>query len=464
MSLIARDLCRRLMLHLGLIALCGWAMAARAGFWVTAYYPGYEQAYTMPASAIDFTAVTHIVHFSVVPNSNGTINSAENYLTLANSTNLVALAHAAGVKVLVCVGGASSESGFQGAASAANLSALINSLTNFVASRGYDGVDIDWEPCPSTDFLLYTNLVTGLRSALNKLRQPQFLTVAAGAYPSYDDSATVEYAMYNAVQNQLDQINIMTYDLSGPYDGWVTWFNSPIYDGGYRFASSGGLVPSLEGALENFLTNGVAPGRLGVGIPFYGYVWTGGTGSAGNNLTQPRQSWINPPTITAYRYTDIMADYYQPDLYQWDASAQAAYLSITNAVATNDVFLSYDDSRACQAKVSYARNNKLGGVMIWELSQDHTGVAPDPLLQAVKQALATPGQTTLRRTANNVTVAFNTAPLGSYEVQWSSNLAGNGWNSLVTTNVTGPGGTLQINDAGVATNQSRRFYRIQTPP
>jgi chitinase len=256
----------------------------------------------------------------------------------------------------------------------------------------------------------------------------------------------------------------MTYDLSGPYDGWVTWFNSPIYDGGYRFASSGGLVPSLEGALENFLTNGVASGRLGVGIPFYGYVWTGGTGSAGNNLTQPRQSWNNPPTITAYRYTDIMADYYQPDLYQWDASAQAAYLSITNAVATNDVFLSYDDSRACQAKVSYARNNKLGGVMIWELSQDHTGVAPDPLLQAVKQALATPGQTTLRRTANNVTVAFNTAPLGSYEVQWSSNLAGNGWNSLVTTNVTGPGGTLQINDAEVATNQSRRFYRIQTPP
>jgi GH18 family chitinase len=40
--------------------------------------------------------------------------------------------------------------------------------------------------------------------------------------------------------------------------------------------------------------------------------------------------------------------------------------------------------------VSYARNHGLGGIMIWELAQDHTPGTSDPLLQAVKQALATP--------------------------------------------------------------------------
>jgi chitinase len=332
-----------------------------------------------------------------------------------------------------------------------------------LATRGYDGVDIDWEPCPSTDFPLYTNLVTNLRSALNNLHQPQLLTVAALAYPPYGDSATAEYTMFAAMQSQLDQINIMTYDLSGPYEGWVTWFNSPIYDGGYRFPSSGGFVPSINGSATNFMANGVAPGKIAISMAFYGYVWTGGTGAAGSNLTQPRESWNNAPTTTAIRYTEIMADYYQSNFYQWDASGQAAYLGITNEIATNNIFLSYDDARACQAKVSYARNNKLGGVMIWELGQDHTANTPDPLLEAVKQAVATPGVLTVQASGKDITVAFNSTPLGDYALQSSTNPVGT-WNTLRTTNISGLGGRVQLKDSGALTNQSRRFYRILTPP
>jgi len=79
-----------------------------------------------------------------------------------------------------------------------------------------------------------------------------------------------------------------------------------------------------------------------------------------------------------------MANYYQTNLYHWDTSAQAAYLGVTNANPLNNRFISYDDQRTCQAKVSYARNHGLGGVMIWELAQDHINGQPDPLLQAVK--------------------------------------------------------------------------------
>ena len=61
--------------------------------------------------------------------------------------------------------------------------------------------------------------------------------------------AYAQPAMFASIQDQFDQINVMTYDLSGPYSGWVTWFNSPIQDGGYRFASTGGLVPSVDGAV-----------------------------------------------------------------------------------------------------------------------------------------------------------------------------------------------------------------------
>ncbi len=451
----------RAMLLSGVV--CVSSFAARADLWTTGYYPGWEQA-GMPASTIDFTALTHIIHFSVVPNTDGTLNSSANSISTANSADIVSQAHAAGRKVLICVGGAGTESLFQGATSPANLPVFINNLTNFMATRGYDGVDIDWEPLPSTDAQQYTNLVIGLRSALNAFFQHELLTAAAGAYPPYGDSATAVYMMFATLQNQFDQINIMTYDLSGPYEGWVTWFNSPIYDGGYRFPSTGGLVPSVDGAVTNFLVNGVVPAKLGIGIAFYGYIWTDGSGTSTGGVTQPRQSWTNAPTVTTPAYTTIMAGYYQSNLYHWDTNAQAAYLSITNASPANDMFISYDDQRTCQSKVSYARNRGLGGVMIWELAQDHQAGQPDPLLQALKQALVTPGLTGIQSSNNDINLVFNAIALGSYRVQWLSSLTDGVWNTLLITNVSNAGGVLEVTDPGVMTNQFQRFYRIQTPP
>jgi chitinase len=440
---------------------CLFPVIAEADLRTTGYYPGWEQSY-MPASSIDFTALTHIIHFSVVPNSDGTLNSSDNSVTTANSADIVSRAHAAGVKVIICVGGADSEGAFQAATSAGSLPAFVNNLTNFMATRGYDGVDIDWEPLPASDAQQFTNLVIELRSALDGFSQHKLLTVAAGAYPPYGDSPTAQYQMFATLQNQFDQINIMTYDLSGPYGGWVTWFNSPIYDGGFRFPSTGGLVPSVDGAVNNFINNGVAPGKLGIGIAFYGYLWTDGTGNSATSITQPRQSWIDAPTVSTPSYSAIIANYYQPNLYHWDTNAQAAYLGITNVIPVNNIFLSYDDQRTCQAKVSYARNHGLGGVMIWELAQDHTPNTPDPLLQAVKQSLATPGQINLQFSGNDVSLVFTGIALGSYRVQWSNDLMV--WNTLLTTNISGLGGTVQITDFGAATNQAGRFYRIQTPP
>jgi chitinase len=318
----------------GLSFLCGlwWFVTlVQADLWTTAYYPGYRQSY-LPPAAIDFGVVTHIIHFSVAPNSDGSLDTSVNGLTPANSAVLVAQAHAAGRKALICVGGGGSETGFQGATSSTNQAAFIRNLTNFVATYGYDGVDLDWEPLPVSDFNQYTNFVKSVRSALNAFPSHRMLTVAAPAYPVFGDPPASEYEMFAVLQGQFDQINIMTYDLSGPYEGWVTWFNSPIFDGGFRFPSSGGLVPSVDGAVSNFLANGVSPGKLAIGLAFYGDVWAGGSGTSTGGATLPRQSWTTAPSLSQVTYFDLIADYYQPNLYHWDTNAQAAYLSIDEPV------------------------------------------------------------------------------------------------------------------------------------
>jgi len=435
---------------------------AGAAPWVTGYYPGWEQP-SLPATNLDFATITQVIHFSVVPNPDGTLNSSANSISAAGSAAVVAAAHAAGRAALICVGGSESESGFQGATSN-HLAQFIGNLTNFMASRGYDGIDIDWEPLPSTDGFGYTNLVIGLRLALAVFPTHKLLTAAAGAYPPWDDSPTADYVMYANLQNQFDQINLMTYDLSGPWDGWVTWFNSPLYDGGYRFPSSGGLVPSIEGAVDNFLTNGVSGAKLGVGVAFYGYQWTGGSGTSPTCITGPRQSWTNAPTITAFSYSDIMADFYRTNLYHWDTNAQSAYLGITNSVPTDNMFISYDDPRTCAAKLSYVRNRALGGLMIWELAQDEPETQTNSLTRALRQALATPGLVSLQPAGADVHLTFQSIALGSYRIEYNSNLVATGWSTLLVTNVAGAGGTLSVSDTTAATNQPARFYRVQTPP
>jgi hypothetical protein len=62
-----------------------------------------------------------------------------------------------------------------------------------------------------------------------------------------------------------------------------------------------------------------------------------------------------------------------------------------------------------------------------------------------------------------VNVGFASLPLGAYRVQWVSNLTDGSWNTLIVTNVSGPGGWLQIPDPNTAA-QSQKFYRVQTPP
>jgi chitinase len=439
---------------------CLMTFGSEADLWVTGYYPGYETGQMSPAN-IDFTTITHVIHFSIIPNSDGSLNSSANSLSSSACSTMVSLAHAAGRKVMVCVGGASTEPDFQSAATPATLGTFVTNLANFMSQYDYDGIDIDWEPFNSSDTQQYTNFVNALRAKLNTFSTHKLMSVAAPAYPEYGDSPTAEFKMLASVQSAFDQINIMTYDLSGPYEGWVTWYNSPIYDGGYTFPDAPTeLVPSINGAVSNFVGNGVAPAKLGIGIPFYGYIWTGGPG-----VNQPREGWpdSNVPTFSAYSYQQIVNNYYQNDLYYWDNVAQAAYLSITNTPAANDMFISYDDTHACESKISYARNQHLGGVMIWELSLDYFASNPagqkTPLVDALKQALATPTIAEIQFTGSNVNISFTTAPLGQYEVQWSSNLANPTWNVL-SNNIAGNGTNIQVT---VPVTSSAQFYRIQTP-
>src|SRR5262249_52306670 len=163
-----------------------------------------------------------------------------NVISASNSSDIIPRTHGAGKKVLICIGGASTQSGFQGSTTAAKRGLFVTNLVNFMSARGYDGIDIDWEPLDASDANQFTNFVIALRTALDAFNPRPLLTMALASPPT-------PASVIASVKSHFDQINLMTYDLSGAYPGWITWFNAPIYDGGYRFLSTGGLVPSTDG-------------------------------------------------------------------------------------------------------------------------------------------------------------------------------------------------------------------------
>jgi chitinase len=371
----------------------------------------------------------------VIPNTNGTLNTSANSISTANSSNIVKSVHAAGKKVLISVAGSATT--FVPATSSNYLQTFTANLVNIMTNRGYDGIDIDWEPINSSDTNQFVTFITTLRTKMDAISPRPLLTAAVATQP----------ATIGSLQSKFDQINIMTYDMSGTWAGWITWHNSCISNGGFRFPSTGGLLPSTEEMVNTFTNGGTPLSKLGIGLAFYGKVWSGGTGTPAGGATEPRQSWSNAPTVTTATYDSIMTTYYQSNLYHWDTNAQACYLSIDSASAANDKFISYDDERSCQSKVSFARNRRLGGIMIWELAEGYRPSLPvgqrEPLLQSIKQALATPGVVSVSRSNQNLRLAFASSPLALYRVQWTSNLLSTNWSTL-TNNLMAVGSSLSV--------------------
>lgn len=339
----------------------------------------------LPTEAIDWDAFTHMYYFALNVNSDGTLSEIKEFNNI-NPDRLNAIVSAAqdhDKPILFSIGGYGNYDGFSSAIQPSNRVALINNLISILETWGFDGIDLDLEPINERDVENYRNFVIELRSELNKRRTPQL------SRPLLSAATIWKPELFGSIHEHLDQINLMTYDLSGPWPGWVSWHNSPVSNGGLRFESNNRPVPSIEESVNDYLNAGVPSSKLAVGIDFYGYVWQGGSGTSTGGVTKPGQSWDTPPTVTDnVPYHTIMSDYFQRERYRWDSEAKAAYLTIDSDIDAEDYFITYDDEISITSKFDYVRHNKLGGIFIWELSGGYQTDQPegkrDQLLQKVK--------------------------------------------------------------------------------
>ncbi|MCF7802564.1 MAG: T9SS type A sorting domain-containing protein [Candidatus Marinimicrobia bacterium] len=353
--------------------------------WVSAYLGAWNHYAPpggnwgiLPTDAIDWDAFTHLFYFAMNAKPDGSLSPIKKYHNF-NPDRLKAIvsaAHASGTPVLFSIGGWGNHTEFSRAILPKNRTKFINNLIDVLKEWDFDGIDLDLEPIKDPDVPYYKKFVAELYSRLQSLetpmRSPPLLTTATNWQPE----------MHREIHHYFDQINLMTYDYSGPWRGWVSWHNAPLYHGGYKFESTNRYVPSADGEISEFTAAGVPRDKLGIGIDFYGYIWHGVTG--------PRQDWKQRPVVKPnVPYWLLMEEYFKFRYYRWDDRAKVSYLSIDEG-PKQKMFITYDDKRTAREKIRYARKHGIGGVIIWELGGGYRYNQPagerDQLLQAVKEA------------------------------------------------------------------------------
>lgn len=362
--------------------------------WVSAYLgawnhyapPGGNWG-NLPTEEIDWEAFTHLFYFSLTANEDGSLSEIKKYNTFSPSrlNAIVSAAHENNTAVLFSVGGWGNYPGFRNAIMPENRSNFVSNLVSTMEKWGFDGIDVDMEPIKDdVDVQNYKAFINELHKEL------QDKTTPLGIQPILTAATDWKPEMFAELSDKFDQINLMTYDMSGPWGGWVSWHNAPVYDGGYLFESSGRPVPSADGEIKKFMAAGVPKEKLGIGIDFYGYVWSGGTGTITGGVTAPRQSWVIAPSVKPnVPYYQIMKEYYKPEYHKWDDQAHADYLSIDNPLLEEDKFISFDHEQTIRSKIQYVREKGIGGTIIWELTGGYRKELPagdrDKLLQTVKK-------------------------------------------------------------------------------
>ncbi|MGO9059185.1 MAG: glycosyl hydrolase family 18 protein [Candidatus Binataceae bacterium] len=435
--------------------------AADSGHWLTGYYATYNYS-VMTTSQVDYTKLTHIIYWPVIPNSDGTLNTTPFGLSAATfsagATDLVTRAHAAGVKALIGIGGdvsSGATAGFEGATTATHQAAFINNIVSLMQHYGFDGVDINWEQITTTDNADFTSFITNLRTRLNTITPLPLLTMPPETKPNGGRPDLLA-----PIYQKLDQINIQTYVMSGPYPGWETWYNSPLNNGGATFVSvPTEQLPSITNALADYTGLGIPESKLAMGIQFDSAVWQGGAGTSTGGVTQPKQTWTVAPGWSTMPYRQMVALITTAGYTQhFDAVADQSWLSYDPSGAgtmneANDRFISYDDPTSISHKgldLSPAQagvGGGLGGVFLFELSGDFKSTAAaglqHPLLTAAHgMKLLLPGLVTnLKATAGS----------GSAKLTWTAASGASGYKVYFENGAgTGPASLA----ASVSTNQA----------
>jgi chitinase len=276
------------------------------------------------------------------------------------------------IKIIWSFGGWTWSGGFTQAA--ANPTAFANSCYNLVKdsrwSDVFDGIDIDWEypnacglQCDSSGPAAYNNVISALR---NKFGSSFLITSAISADGS--NGGKLDVADYASGIQKLNLVFPMTYDYFGAFaPQGPTAPHSPLTS--YTGIPTPGFYS--DAAIQKLKSKGVPASKMLLGIGFYGRGWTGVT------QTAPGGSASGPAPGT---YEAGIEDY---KVLKNSCPSNGTVAGTAYAKCGSN-WWSYDTPSTIAGKMTYVKQQGLGGAFFWEASGDTSN---GELISAIKNNL-----------------------------------------------------------------------------
>ncbi len=284
-------------------------------------YLRYEDNLLDEANAIDMDKITHLNVAFINPDADG------NFAVDADLKKVAVLAHAHKVQILVAIAGGLPPAYFATLMKPAKQAGFVASMVKLVDDNLLDGIDVDIEQ--GLVNANYESFVIKLAAALKAKGKLTTAAIATVYKDSYPDKALA----------QLDFINVMSYDKTGPWNQANPGQHSP-----YTMA--------VEDLAYWSGTRGIAKEKLSLGVPFYGYGF-------GTNAPEDMS------------FAQIVAKY--PGSETQD-----------QVTVTGGGIVYYNGIPTIKSKTELALE-KAGGIMIWQLRQDANGA--NSLLDVINTAV-----------------------------------------------------------------------------
>ncbi|MFH0879807.1 MAG: glycosyl hydrolase family 18 protein [Lentisphaerota bacterium] len=291
----------------------------------------------------DFSVLSSVAYFSYEVNpANGAYVDIHSWTT----TPLVGLAQTAGVKVVLavtCFGNADNQTLLNNASAKTNLTA---ELLRLVKLRNADGVNIDFEGISDSSLRSQvTSFMTNLAARFHSEIPGSQVSIDL---PAVDWSSIFDVPALNA---SLDLLIIMGYDYhwaGGPNAGPV----APL-----RHSATWGTL-CVERSVSNYLSAGASPGKLILGVPYYGYEWP-------TESLKLNAATLGSATTRAYPSAVNRAATYGR---LWDANSSVPYFLTGPTGSYTQCW--YDDTESLGEKYDFVTQRGIGGIGIWALGYD----------------------------------------------------------------------------------------------
>ncbi|KAJ2559591.1 hypothetical protein EV175_000274 [Coemansia sp. RSA 1933] len=295
------------------------------------------------------------------------------------------------LRSLISIGGWTSSGGFSAmAGSAQRRRRFVQSVCEFLVKYRFDGIDIDWEhPVEGgmdgngrspMDGHNYLALLRELREALDlQARGARFgryeISIATSATPS-----VYRHLDLGAIARVVDHINVMAYDYAGP------WSATTAHHQNLFRPAAGHTGIAGNDTVSDYISRGVSPEKIVLGVGFYGRGFA--------NVTLCNTAQGAPPGLGC-PFNGIPPGTWEPGSFDykalrtnhmlngsaysvhWDDTAKAPILYSFS----ERTLITYDDPVAISWKADYVLRRNLGGIMVWELSQDHNNELLDKICE-----------------------------------------------------------------------------------